>query len=98
MPCPAAEWRPDIDALQFAAVPGNACMVHRLAFRRLLGRSPCPADCIAYFTAHTPAFCAAVAAKMTRDGLTPGRSFHLNSRDIARQVERAAARDLQQQR
>ena len=93
---PAAEWRPDIDALQFVAAPGNACMVHRLAFRRFLGRAPCPADCMAYFSAHAGAFSAAATAKLIREGLAPERSFHLNSRDIARQVERPAARDLQQ--
>jgi hypothetical protein len=95
MPGPAAEWRTDIDALRFVAGPGSACMVHRLAFRRLLGRTPRPADCLAYFTTYAPAFCAAAAAKIARDGLAPGRSFHLNSRDIARQVGRLAARDLQ---
>src|SRR5262245_12001077 len=93
---PAVEWRPDIDALQFAAGPGHACMMHRLAFRRFLGRNPSPSDCLAYFSAHAAAFNAAATAKMIRESLTPGRSFHLNSRDIARQVTRPAARDLQQ--
>ena len=76
----------NLDALQFLAAPTNICMVHRLAFRRLIGRNPRPADCMVYFSAQAPAFGAAAMAKIIRQDLAPGRNFHLNSRDIARQL------------
>jgi len=125
-------WRDDIDALQFEpAGHGGLCLVHRLAFRRLLGvmlsadaatptaqaapdaaaadRSKTPAsrnaapaakqtppaartatpaaeDCLAFFTAYQPAFAAAAGAKISAQQLPPGRSFHLNSRDVTRQM------------
>jgi hypothetical protein len=89
----AAEWREDIDALQFAAGERRACMLHRLAFRRLLGRDPRRDDCMAYFAAHDGVFRAAAALKIARHAIARGRNFHLTSRDIARQG--AAARNLQ---
>jgi hypothetical protein len=87
----AADWREDIDALQFAAVNGGGCMVHRLAFRRLLGITPSRADCLAYFAAHAPAFRAAAAQKIALRGIAPGRNLHLTSRDIRRQLDLAMA-------
>jgi hypothetical protein len=81
-----AEWREDIDALQFAAGEGRACMLHRLAFRRLLGRDPQWHDCMAYFAAREGVFRAAAALKISQHSIAPGRNFHLTSRDIARAV------------
>lgn len=72
----AAAWREDIDALQFATGSGGACMVHRLAFRRLLGFTPLRADCLAFFAAHAPAFGAAAAKKIALRGIAPGRNLH----------------------
>ena len=89
----AAEWREDIDALQFAAGEERTCMLHRLAFRRLLGRDPRKDECMAYFAAHDGVFRAAAALKIARHGIASGRNFHLTSRDIVRQG--VAARNLQ---
>jgi hypothetical protein len=78
-------WRDDIDALSFeAAGHAGCCTVHRLAFRTLLGRTPTPEDCMAYFKANEHAFRAAAGAKILRRGLGPGVNFHLTSRDVAR--------------
>jgi hypothetical protein len=88
-------WRSDIDALAFAP-EGHAgiCTVHRLAFRTLLGRTPGPGDCMAYFAAHERAFHAAAAAKIARRGLGPGANFHLTSRDAARAIRVAQRSEL----
>jgi hypothetical protein len=80
-----ALWRPDIDALAFhPAGHGGICAVHRLAFRALLGREGTPADCLAYFAGHRPAFERAAAEKIARRGLGAAASLHLTSRDVAR--------------
>ncbi|MEZ2128962.1 MULTISPECIES: hypothetical protein [unclassified Sinorhizobium] len=90
MPRLVAEWREDIDALQFAAVDhGGVCVIHRLAFRSLLGFTPQREDCLAYFTMHSVAFDAAASAKIAAANIPPGRSFHLNSRDVSRQLNAA---------
>lgn len=85
---PAATWRGDIDALQFtAAGHGGICMIHRLAFRSLVGRMPERADCLAYFSAHAENFAAAARQKIAAQAVPPGRNFHLNSRDIRRALD-----------
>jgi len=90
---PAAQWRDDIDALQFAALGhGGVCIVHRLAFRRFLGFAPEKDDCLAYFSVHTARFCAAAIAKMARVSVPRGRNFHLTSRDIRRLTSENRAR------
>ncbi|CAN7628426.1 hypothetical protein LJR030_001671 [Rhizobium sp. LjRoot30] len=82
---PVATWRGDIDALQFtAAGHGGVCMIHRLAFRSLVGRMPESDDCLAYFSAHAKNFAAAARQKIAAQTIQPGRNFHLNSRDIRR--------------
>ncbi|MBR0800617.1 hypothetical protein JQ615_35170 [Bradyrhizobium jicamae] len=60
------------------------CAVHRRAFRTLLGAEPMPADCLAYFARHEPAFRAAAGVKIAQKSLPTGRNFHLTSRDVAR--------------
>jgi hypothetical protein len=77
-------WRGDIDALAFEP-EGHAglCTVHRLAFRTLLGRTPTPQDCVAFFTSNERAFHTAAGAKILRRGLVSGANFHLTSRDVA---------------
>lgn len=84
-------WRPAIDALVFRpAGHGGNCAVHRLAFRALLGRTGAPAECLAFFAAHRPAFERAAAAKIARCGLGIAASLHLTSRDVARALEAEA--------
>lgn len=87
MPGLVAEWREDIDALQFAAVNhGGVCVMHRLAFRSLLGFTPQREDCLAYFAMHSAAFDTAASAKIAAANIPPGRNFHLNSRDVSRHL------------
>lgn len=84
-----AIWRDDIDALQFEpAGHGGLCLIHRLAFRKLLGpgTAPDPATCLSLFESHHPAFTAAAITKIAAQTLPPGRNFHLNSRDVRRQM------------
>lgn len=86
-------WRDDLDALEFA-VPGHGgvCLVHRRAFRALVGGSaardtPAAPDrdtCLALFDRETLAFCAAAQAKILRQSIPQGKNLHLNSRDIRR--------------
>jgi hypothetical protein len=86
-------WRDDLDALAFA-VPGHGgdCLVHRRAFRALVGGSaaretPATPDrdtCLALFDRDTSAFCAAAQAKILRQSIPKGKNLHLNSRDIRR--------------
>lgn len=87
-----ALWRTAIDALAFRP-PGHDgfCAVHRLAFRALLGRTGMPADCLAYFTAHRPAFERAAAEKIARRGLDSLANLHLTSRDVVRAIAHLAA-------
>ena len=82
-----AQWREDLDALQFFVMAkGSLCVVHRLAFRRLLGFTPSRDDCLAYFAIHATAFDAAALAKINRESTPFGFRFHLTSRDIGKQV------------
>ena len=77
-------WRDDIDALEFrpAAGGGRLCLVHRLAFRALIGRLAPKEECLAWFAARRDAFEAAAQAKAARGG---AGNFHLTSRDITGQ-------------
>ena len=80
-------WRDDIEALAFRPEDhGGLCMVHRLAFRTLLGFGPAPEDCQAFFRAHERAFHAAARDRITRDGVADGANFHLNSREVGRRI------------
>ncbi len=86
-----ALWRAPIDALAFQPPDhGGWCTVHRLAFRALLGRNGEPADCLAHFAAHRPAFERAAAAKIARRGLAAAANLHLTSRDVARAIAHLA--------
>ncbi|HEY5305223.1 MAG TPA: DUF1488 family protein [Pseudolabrys sp.] len=81
------EWRSHIDALAFHPDGRQEqCVVHRRAFRTLLGFDPSPQDCECYFRANRAAFEAAARAKILEKNITSGLSFHLTSRDIARQL------------
>ena len=82
---PDRVWRADLTALQFVPTSHRGfCVVHRLAFRTLLGFDPTEADCLAYFDNRPDAFQQAAHAKIARRALAPANAFHLNSRDIRR--------------
>jgi hypothetical protein len=83
----SALWRGDIDALAFRP-DGRPefCMVHRRAFRTLMGANPTPEDCEAFFRGHRGAFEAAAHAKIAEKDIARGTNFHLTSRDIARRL------------
>jgi hypothetical protein len=84
----AAAWRPDIEAFVFEPEGHQGlCMVHRRAFGTLLGFTPAPQDCEAFFRAHEEAFRAAASAKILRGHVARGKNFHLTSRDVARQMK-----------
>jgi len=87
VPNAGALWRSDIDALVFPVdAHAASCMVHRRAFRTLLGFDPAPADCLRHFGEHAPAFRSAAAAKIAQKKLVAGTNLHLTSRDIARKL------------
>lgn len=76
-------WRDDIDSLAFQPDEHNGlCVIHRRAFRALLGFLPEPNDCCAYFENQQDIFQRAAAAKIARAVVLSENSFHLNSRDI----------------
>lgn len=76
-------WREDIDSLAFYPDEHKGlCVIHRRAFRTLLGFFPEPRDCCAYFETRQEIFQRAAAAKIARAELLPDGNFHLNSRDI----------------
>ena len=82
-----AAWREDLQAVQFQPAGHRGhCVVHRLAFRTLVGRLPTLADCLAFFAAHEEAFRRAAAEKRQRRSLSEDANFHLNSRDIRRHL------------
>ena len=80
-------WRSDIEALAFQPDGQHGfCMVHRRAFRTLLGFNPSPAECEAFFHANQTAFEAAASVKMADNKSASTMNFHLTSRDVARQL------------
>jgi hypothetical protein len=85
-------WRADLDSLSFQP-RGHAghCLIHRRAFKTILGFNPTPDDCAACFQQKQAAFQAAAAEKIGRAALTADANFHLTSRDILR----AAVRNLE---
>jgi hypothetical protein len=83
-------WRSHIEALAFQpAGRQEDCVVHRRAFRTLLGFDPSPEECEAFFRANRAAFEAAASAKVLEKDLASGVNFHLTSRDVARQLRLA---------
>jgi hypothetical protein len=78
----SSTWRSDLDSLSFRpAGHSGQCLVHRRAFRTILGFNPTPAAC---FLQQQSAFQAAAAAKIARTSLAADANFHLTSRDILR--------------
>ncbi len=88
----AAEWSDELDAVRFP-VPdhGALCAVHRLAFKALLNVPPDRVACLLFFEQNKEAFVTAAKRKIERLKLQPGRSLHLNSRDIRRCMTSASA-------
>jgi hypothetical protein len=93
----ASRWRTDVDALSFRPQGHDGdCMVHRHAFRTLLGRMPSPEECAVFFRAHEPAFHVAANAKIARTGLAVDANLHLTSRDLARAMAKLAVASPEQ--
>lgn len=85
-------WRSDIDALAFPAGGSGAfCVVHRRAFRTLMGGDPTPGACETFFQANRAAFEAAASAKTREKRVARALNFHLTSRDVARQLGSSSA-------
>ena len=81
----SSTWRSDLDSLRFQPRGHTGqCLVHRRAFRTILGFNPTPADCAACFLQQQSAFEAAAAAKIARAALAADANFHLTSRDVLR--------------
>ena len=77
-------WRDDLDALEFHPCGHEGrCVIHRLAFRKMLGPEPSPAACLAFVAEKRASFEAAARAKIERAGLSPPAHFHLTSRDLS---------------
>ncbi|MET0378029.1 MAG: DUF1488 family protein, partial [Spongiibacteraceae bacterium] len=78
-------WRDDVDSLAFRPDGHEGwCVIHRRAFRAILGFEPAPNDCLNYFEKTRTAFHQAARAKIRRAEITPASNFHLNSRDMLR--------------
>jgi hypothetical protein len=76
-------WRTDIDALAFRPDRHEGhCVIHRLAFRTILGFYPAPEDCMRLFRTKAFAFHAAAQKKIASHGLQRDANFHLTSRDV----------------
>jgi hypothetical protein len=87
-----AIWRSNIDALAFKPNGWQGyCVVHRRAFRTLLGFDPTPRECTAYFRAQHMAFETAARAKIVEKKIASGLNFHLTSRDVTRQLRSPSA-------
>jgi hypothetical protein len=80
-----AIWRADIDSLAFRPEGhGGLCVMHRRAFRALLGREGEAQACLDWFAAHRNDFEAAARRKIAWTDLAPEANFHLTSRDLKR--------------
>ncbi len=81
-------WRADLDALQFPVGEGRSCFIHRLAFRKFLGRTPTPGQCLQFAWRYSAALKDAAEQRCAnlRDA-GHGWNFHLTSRDIARNLD-----------
>jgi hypothetical protein len=89
-----ATWRADLDTLAFKVAGHEGwCMVHRLAFRTLIGRDPDAEACTAFHRANAGAFAAAALLKIARKRLPSDASLHLTSRDVARRLGSPSSRD-----
>jgi hypothetical protein len=85
-------WRTDIDSLAFRP-PGHKgiCVIHRRAFRTLLGCSPSPQQSIDFYLMHRDSFEAAARAKLAVRSIRETENFHLTSRDVRRRLKNSVA-------
>ncbi|WP_027579835.1 hypothetical protein [Bradyrhizobium sp. Ai1a-2] len=85
-------WRNDIDSLAFRpSGHGGICVIHRRAFRTLLGRSPSPQQSIDFYLMHRDSFEAAARAKLAAKDIRDTENFHLTSRDVRRHLKNSVA-------
>jgi hypothetical protein len=78
-------WRADIDSLAFYPTEHRGqCVIHRRAFRALLGFDAQQQDCLNCFEMRRATFERAAQTKIQRGKLAATSNFHLNSRDIQR--------------
>jgi len=83
----AGTWQSDRASFSFRPAGHDGhCFVHQRAFGTILGRASLPAECEQYFHTHSSAFQQAAAAKIKRARLASHENFHLNSRDILREL------------
>jgi hypothetical protein len=85
-------WRSDIDSLAFRpSGHSGICVIHRRAFRTLLGRSPSPQQSIDFYLMHRDSFEAAARAKLAAKDIRDTDNFHLTSRDVRRRLKNSVA-------
>lgn len=83
-----ADWNSNTEALAFQPDGHQEyCMIHRRAFRTLLGFTPTPEDCELFFFANRDAFQEAARTKILTKKIAPGLNFHLTSRDVCREIK-----------
>jgi hypothetical protein len=87
-------WRSDIDSLAFRPSGHmGMCVIHRRAFRTLLGYTPSPQQCIDFYLIQHHSFEAAARAKLATRSIRETGNFHLTSRDVRRQLKNSVASD-----
>ncbi|MFH0295734.1 hypothetical protein AAFX91_00635 [Bradyrhizobium sp. 31Argb] len=85
-------WRSDIDSSAFRPTGHmGICVMHRRAFRTLLGYTPSPRQCIDFYLIHRDSFEAAAHAKLIARSIRETENFHLTSRDIRRRIKNSVA-------
>ncbi|MGY3602872.1 hypothetical protein [Bradyrhizobium sp. Leo121] len=87
-------WRSDIDSLAFRPSGHmGICVMHRRAFRTLLGCMPSSQQCIDFYLIHRDSFEAAARAKLAARSIRETDNFHLTSRDVRRRLKNSVASD-----
>jgi hypothetical protein len=85
-------WRSDIDSLAFRPSGHmGMCVIHRRAFRTLLGCTPSPQQSIDFYLLHRDSFEAAARAKLAARSIRETENFHLTSRDVRRRLKNSVA-------
>jgi hypothetical protein len=85
-------WRSDIDSLAFRPSGHiGMCVIHRHAFRTLLGCTPSPQQSIDFYLMHRASFEAAARAKLAAKRIQEMENFHLTSRDVRRRLKNSVA-------
>jgi hypothetical protein len=85
-------WRSDIDSLAFRPSGHmGMCVIHRRAFRTLLGCTPSPQQSIDFYLLQRDSFEAAARAKLAARSIRETENFHLTSRDVRRRLKNSVA-------